>query len=100
MRLFFERLLSQFTQQFLFLNAFYPERHYALSDLCINTRDHRGKYTVVSGVDFRGSESIFAVLTLPDGALRVLNRSLRARKRWQAEVALFLANAMKCCEML
>ena len=51
-----------------------------------------------SGVDFRGSGSIFAVLTLPDDALRLLNRSLRARMRWQAAVAYFPVNVVKCCE--
>ena len=63
------------------------------------TRDRDGKYTVGSGAESGGSGPIFAVLTVLDGALRLLNRSLRARMRWKAAVAYFPVNVVKCCEI-
>ena len=48
--------------------------------------------------NLEGLESIFEVLTPPDGPLRLLGRLGRARMRWKADVAYFLVNVMKCCE--
>ena len=49
-------------------------------------RDRDGKYTVVPGAEFGGSEAIFAMLTVWDGPLRLLDRFGRARMRWKAGV--------------
>ena len=70
-----------------------------MSMSCFCTRDRDGKYTVVPVAEFGGSGSIFATLTVLAGPLRLLGRFGRARMRWKADVAYFLVNVMKCCEI-
>ena len=63
------------------------------------TRDHGGKYTVVSGADSGGFGPVFAILTVPDGSPRLILRWRRARVCCKVQILYFPINVMKCYEI-